>query len=97
MPAHKRSLVEAKLDESLESFLTRRIAEGKGTTIIAREIGVDPATVRYYIKKFKLKGKHVNRCLCALCTSECDDKEITHKLGRCVFACVNFRERPSRS
>ncbi len=95
MPAHKRSLIEAKLGESLESFLTRRVAAKRGTTTIAREIGVDAATVRYYIKKFKLKGEHIDCCLCALCTSECDDKEITHKLGRCVFACVNFRGRPS--
>jgi len=95
MPAHKRALIEAKLGESLESFLTRKLAAKRRTTSIAREIGVDAATVRYYIKKFKIKGEHINRCLCALCTSECDEKEITHKLGRCVIACVNFRGKPS--
>jgi len=95
MPAHKRSLIEDKLGESLESSLTRKLAAKRGTTTIAREIGVDAATVRYYIKKFKLKGEHINRCLCALCTSECDEKERTHRLGRCVIACVNFRGKPS--
>ena len=95
MPAHKRALIEAKLGESLESFLTRELAAKRGTTSIAREIGVDAATVRYYIKKFKIKGEHINLCLCARCTSECDEKERTHKLGRCVIACVNFRAKPS--
>lgn len=93
MPTHKRSLIEARLGESLESFLTRRMAAKQGVTNIAREIGVDPATVRYYIKKFKLKGTHIDICLCTLCASECDEKERTHKLGRCVIICVNFREK----
>jgi len=97
MPARKRSLVEAKLGEPLKSFLTRKLAAKRGTTTIAREIGVDAATVRYYIKKFKLKGEHIDRCLCALCTSDCGEKERTHKLGRCVIACVNFRGKPSPS
>ena len=74
MPTHKRSLIEARLGESLESFLTRRMAAKQGVTSIAREIGVDPATVRYYIKKFKLKGTHIDICLCTLCASECDEK-----------------------
>ena len=91
MPVHKRRLIEAKLGESLESFLTRRVAAKRGATSIAREIGVDPATVRYYIKKFKLKGEHIDLCLCGLCASECEEKERTHKLGRCVVVCVNFR------
>lgn len=95
MPSHKRSLIEAKLGESLESFLTRRLAAKRGTGSIAREIGVDPATVRYYIKKFKLKGEHIDRCLCILCTSKCDDKERTHKLRRCVVFCVNFKGKRS--
>jgi len=97
MPARKRSLIEAKLGESLECFLRKRIVEKQGTASIAREIGVDPATVRYYVKKFKLKGEHIDRCLCALCTSDCGEKERTHKLGRCVIACVNFRGKPSPS
>ena len=95
MPSHKRSLIEAKLGESLESFLMRRLAAKRGTASIAREIGVDPATVRYYIKKFKLKGELVDRCLCILCTSECDDKERIHKLRRCVIVCVDFKGKRS--
>ncbi len=92
MPSHKRSLIEAKLGESLESFLARRLAEKRGTGSIAREIGVDPATVRYYIKKFKLKGgEHIDRCLCILCTSKCDDKERTHKQGKCVVFCLDLK------
>ena len=95
MPGHKRVLIEAKLGESLGSFLARRLAAKRGTTSIAREIGVDPATVRYYIKKFKLKGEHIDLCLCARCTSDCVEKERTHRLGRCAIVCVNFRGKPS--
>ncbi len=94
MPPHKRALIEAKLGESLESFLKRRLAAKRGTTSIAREIGVDAATVRYYIKKFKIKGEHIDRCLCTLCSSDCGEKERTHTLGRCVITCVNFRGKP---
>lgn len=107
MPAHKRSLVEAKLGESLESFLKRKMAAKQGVTSIAREIGVDHATIKYYIKKWdlfswrdkvtqpqsRLKDGHVDICLCPLCITKCDEKERTHKLGRCVIVCVSFRRK----
>lgn len=105
MPVHKRSLVKAKLDESLESFLTRTMGEKREVRDIAREISVDPATVRYYIRKWdlfcpqdkvaqpqsRLKDGHVDICLCPLCMTKCDEKERTRKLGRGVMVCVDFR------
>ena len=54
MPSPKRKLIEARLGDSLESFLTRRIAAGQGMTSIARELDLDPATIRYYIKKHNI-------------------------------------------
>ncbi len=115
MPGHKRKLIEARLGESLESFLTKRIAAGQGPTNIARELDLDPATIRYYLKKhnipyragkprqpllpytkdtkapkLRLKGEHVDVCLCPLCGKDCEEKERTHKLGRCVLFCASF-------
>lgn len=115
MPGHKRKLIEARLGESLESFLTKRIAAGQELTSIARELGLDRATIRYYIKKhniphgtgkpkqpvspytkdtkapkLRLKGKHVDVCLCPLCGKDCEQKERIHKVGRCVLFCADF-------
>ena len=118
MPGHKRKLIEARLGESLESFLTKRIAAGQGLTSIARELDLDPATIRYYIKKYniphgagrprqplspytkdtkapkpRLKGEHVDVCLCPLCGKDCEEKERTHKVGRCVLFCASFSRK----
>jgi len=115
MPAHKRKLVEAKLGESLESFLTKRIAAGQELTSIARELDLAPATIRYYLKKYniphgagkprqslsldtkdteapklRLKGEHVDVCLCPLCGNDCKKKEIIHRAGRCILFCASF-------
>ena len=54
MPAaHKRKLIEAKLGESLEMFLSKQIAAGQDVKSIARELNLAPATIRYYVKKYK--------------------------------------------
>ncbi len=115
MPSPKRRLIEARLGESLESFLTKRIAAGQKLTSIARELDLDRATIRYYIKKYniahgagkprqrllpytkdakapklRLKGEHVDVCICPLCAKDCEKKERIHKVGRCVFFCASF-------
>jgi len=118
MPGYKRRLIEARLGESLESFLTKRIAAGQKLTSIARELDLDRATIRYYIKKYnipysvgkprqplspytkdtkapklRLKGEHVDVCLCSLCGKDCEQKERIHKVVRCVLFCVNFSRK----
>lgn len=118
----KRKLIEEKLGESLESFLTKRFSARQAVRSIAREIGADPATVRYYRDKYgipsklywkkklrsgpaiykkktrkvlntRLRGKHVDICLCPLCSVNCRERKKSHKLGRCVIICNNFRGR----
>jgi len=55
MPAaHKRKLIEANLGESLEVFLSKRIAAGQDVRSIARELDLDPGTIRYYVRKHKI-------------------------------------------
>jgi len=56
MPASapKRKKIEAKLGQSLESFLKEKLAEGLTPDFISREVHLDPSTIRYYIRKFKL-------------------------------------------
>ena len=118
MPGHKRKLIEARLGESLESFLTKRIAAGQGLTSIARELDLDRATIRYYLKKhniphsagkprqrlspytkdtkapkLRLKGEHVDVCLCPLCGKNCEAEERIHEVGRCVLFCANFSRK----
>ena len=118
MTGHKRKLIEARLGESLESFLTKRIAAGLGLTNIARELDLDPATIRYYLKKhhilyqagkprqplsphtkdtkapkLRLKGEHVDVCLCPLCGKNCEAEERIHQVGRCVLFCANFSRK----
>ncbi len=118
MRGHKRRLIEARLDESLESFLTRRIVAGQGPTSIGRELDLDRSTIHYWIKKYdipyqagkprqplspyskdtktpklRLKGEHVDVCLCPLCGKNCEEKERIHEDGRCVFFCVNFSRK----
>ncbi len=118
MPGYKRKLIEARLGQSLESFLTKRIAAEQRLTNIARELDLDPATIRYYLKKYnihyqagkprqplslytkdpkapklRLKGEHVDVCLCPLCGKDCEAEERIHQDGRCVFFCVNFSRK----
>ena len=121
MPGHKRKLIEARLGQSLESFLTKRIAAGQALTNIARELDLDPASIRYYLKKYniprragkprqslsphtkdtkvpmlRLKGEHVDVCLCPLCGKDCEREERIHEDGRCVLFCANFTRKVSR-
>ncbi|MBA7675447.1 hypothetical protein ES703_83682 [subsurface metagenome] len=121
MTGHKRKLIEARLSQSLESFLTKRIAAGQALKNIARELDLDPATIRYYLKKYKiphglgkprqplspytkdtkapklrLKGEHVDVCLCPLCGKNCEAEERIHQVGRCVLFCANFSRKVSR-
>ncbi|GAI63914.1 unnamed protein product, partial [marine sediment metagenome] len=52
--APKREKIEAKLGRSLESFLKEELAKGSSFRHIGREVKLDPATIRYYVKKFGL-------------------------------------------
>jgi len=54
VPAPKRKKIEAELGRSLKSFLKEKLAEGLTPNLIGRKIHLDPSTVRYYIRKFKL-------------------------------------------
>lgn len=54
VPAPKRDKIEAKLGRSFKSFLKEKLAKGSTPNLIGREVHLDPSTVRYYIKKFKL-------------------------------------------
>lgn len=120
--SRKRRLIEEGLGESLESFLTRRFSAKGKVRCIAKEIGVDPATVRYYRDKYeiisklywkdklgsgpaiyrkeearplntRLKGKHMDVCLCRLCGDGCREREGVHGEGRCVVICSDFERR----
>ncbi len=118
MTGHKRKLIEARLGQSLESFLTKRIAAGHRLANIARELDLDRATIRYYLKKYniphgagkprqplsphtkdtkapksRLKGEHVDVCLCPLCGKNCEAEERIHQVGRCVLFCANFSRK----
>lgn len=103
----KRAKIEAKLGQSLESFLKEKLAEGSSPIRIAREVELDPATIRYWIRKFELpyqpkrqtpyfRISHLSICLCPRCDIRpvrCVETRGSHKLGRCIWACVDFRER----
>ncbi len=118
MSGRKRKLIETRLGESLESFLTKRIAAGQGPTSIGRELGLDHSTISYWIKKhnipyqvgkprqplsphtkdikapkLRLKGEHVDACLCLLCGKNCEEKERIHQVGRCVLFCASFSRK----
>ncbi len=122
MGGPKRRLIEARLGESLESFLTKRIVAGQRLTNIARELDLDHATIRYYLKKYnipysagkprqrlspytkdtkapklRLKGEHVDVCLCPLCGRDCEAKERIHQVGRCVLFCANFSRKAKQT
>jgi len=103
----KRAKIEAKLGQSLKSFLKKKLAEGLTPGRIAPEVKLDPATIRYWIKKFELPYQqkrqtprfgisHLSICLCPRCDvlpMHCVETRGSHKLGRCIWACVNFRKR----
>lgn len=106
--APKREKIEAKLGQSLESFLKEKLAEGWTRNRISRKVHFDPATIRYYIKKFGLSHQpekkshssqfqtdHLDICLCPWCLEIlCKGKgEKAHKHRRCVVACIDFEER----
>jgi len=54
VPLNKRKKIEEKLGRPLRSYLTDRFLEGATQGEAARELGLDPATIRYYIKKWNL-------------------------------------------
>lgn len=121
MKGQRQKVIEDRLGESVESFLTRRIAAGQGPTSIGRELNLDHSTIRYWIKKYnipcppgkpgllglhfspdgkdteapklRLKGEHVDACLCPLCGGGCGRKEAIHEDGRCVLFCASFSRR----
>jgi len=60
---------------------------GQELPSIAPGLNLDRATIT---PELRLKGEHVDVCLCALCGNDCKKKERIHKLGRCVLFCTNF-------
>lgn len=118
MKGQREKIIEARLGESLESFLTKRIAAGQRMTSIGRELDLDHSIIRYWIKKYnipyspgkprlrfspdgndteapklRLKGEHVDACLCSLCGRGCGRKETIHEDGRCVLFCADFSRK----
>ena len=118
MKGHRQKVIEDRLGESVESFLTKKIAAGQRMTSIGRELDLDHSTIRYYLKKhnipypagkprqplspyrkdpkapkLRLKGEHVDVCLCLLCGKNCEEKERIHQVGRCVLFCANFSRK----
>ena len=106
--APKREKIEAKLGQSLESFLKEKLAEEWTTNRIGRKVHLDPSTIRYYLRKFGLSNPsekkshnsqfqttHLDICICSWCLEIlCEGKkEKAHRLGRCVVACVDFEEK----
>jgi len=106
--APKREKIEAKLGRSLESFLKEKLAEEWTTNRISRKVHLDPATIRYYLRKFGLSRQpekkshssqfqtgHLDICLCPWCLEIlCKGKrEEAHKYRRCVVSCVDFKEK----
>lgn len=54
MPLHKRKWIEERLGCPLRAYLRARFLKKATQKEVARELGVDSATVRYYIKKWDL-------------------------------------------
>lgn len=50
----KRKAIEERLGRSLRSYLKDRFLSNATQRQVARELGVDPATIRYYIRKWEL-------------------------------------------
>ena len=44
-------------------------------------------------RRVRLKGGHVDICLCPSCQNECREREKSHGEGRCVIICSDFRGR----
>lgn len=54
MPLHKRKQIEERLGCSLRAYLRARFLKNAVQREVARDLGLDHATVRYYIKKWDL-------------------------------------------
>jgi len=50
----KRHQIEEKLGQPLKAYLRDRLLSNITVRQVARELGLDPATIRYYIKKWEL-------------------------------------------
>jgi len=50
----KRQQIEEKLGQPLKAYLRDRLLSNITVRQVARELGLDPATIRYYIKKWEL-------------------------------------------
>jgi len=54
MPRNKRKQIEKRLGQPLRAYLRARFLSNAAQREVARELGIDSATVRYYIKKWDL-------------------------------------------
>jgi len=54
MPLHKRKQLEKRLGCPLQAYLRARFLKNAVQREVARDLGIDRATVRYYIKKWDL-------------------------------------------
>lgn len=97
VPAPKRDKIEAKLGRSFKSFLKEKLAEGLTPNLIGRKVHLDPSTVRYYIRKFKLPyslGKKTHK------PSHSPEKkplELLHSLGKKTLGPPRSPEKKPRS
>lgn len=101
----KRRAIEKKHGCLLQALLKGRLLANATQEEVAKEFGLDPATVRYYIKKWDLpydkkaarrgtrsKGDHLKVCICIICKHSrlCRGSRESHHRGRCVMWCLEF-------
>ena len=103
---HKRKKIEQRLGRPLRTYLRDRFLGNPTQSEVAKQLGLDPATIRYYIKKWdlpydpgaarekKVKRDHLDLCICLICRHEfCQEARESHHLGRCVMRCRSFEGR----
>lgn len=100
----KRKAIEKRLGRPLHIQMREKFLNNSTQEKVAKELGLDPATVRYYIKKWNLpydkkaarrttrsKWDHLEVCVCVLCKHRlCQDARKAHSLGRCTLRCFEF-------
>ena len=103
----KRKVIEKRLGRPLQVYLRGRLIANATQTEVARELGLDPTTVGYYVRKWDLphdkeaarRGtrstrNHLEVCICVMCKYRlCWDSRESHHQGRCVMWCVEFLGR----
>lgn len=103
----KRKVIEKKLGRPLQVYLRGRLLANATQAELAQELGLDPTTVGYYVRKWELpydrkgarrrtrsKWGHLEICVCVLCKHKlCRDSRESHYRGRCVMWCLEFLGR----